>query len=160
MRLLSMLQPGAKRSCGERGRMGLTPMVVASPTSHDQAVLAPCLPGAGTTAHWHHCGWACGQEDLPVQDPMHWEPTLLEKGFTLSPSPGCDPPGQGCCQCLPTPPRTLPQGLGMSTHVTQLLLGPALRCWAPGGWRRDVDVSAPMGMGCWGGGPHLHWPQQ
>lgn len=105
----------------------------------------PAQPAASGTA----CGWACSQEALPVQDPAHWELTLSEKGFTLSPPPGCDPLGQGHCQCLPTPPWTSPQSLGTSTHVTQLLLGCAPRRWAPAGGRRDVYVSALVGAGCW-----------
>ena len=80
-RLLSTLQPGAERSCGERGRMGLIPVAMASPASPGQAVLAPCLPGAGTAGSRRHCLWL----GTRARGPARAGPGAL----------GTDPPGEG-----------------------------------------------------------------
>lgn len=61
--------------------MELIPTAVASPTSRDQAVLAPCLPGAGVAAHWHRCL----RLDMWARGPACAGPATL----------GTHPPGEG-----------------------------------------------------------------
>lgn len=69
-RLPSMLQTGAERSCGERGRMGLVPAAMASP-----------MPRASTAGSQRHCLWL----GMQSRGPARAGPSTL----------GTDPLGEG-----------------------------------------------------------------